>query len=256
MELDGVIQLCRLVTSGSIEPFDIDTDYILKVIRKYYPQIKNLSEFCHDAAAIKELSNVLKQQNEWIEHQSTTLYKDPFLLNQQIMQMDVSSIADMFLRSWHPLLEMQQLSASTLAGSLGYWTDLLPIAERWREPELLLTDAGTATLEEAKRLGYLPEEGFTDVIEQFWKELSLRVGEDGQIRYQQWVTADTYEETIKRGYLTVFLVGYGYANIEADRFGENITIIRNKEPHQNSEKSRISIPVLIDYEEWKKWRSE
>jgi len=196
----------------------------------------------------------LESQNAWIQHQSTTLYKDPFLLNQQIQRIDISTIADSFLKSWHPMVQMEQLSASTLAVSLGYWTDLIPLAERWKEPDLQLVDAGTATLDEARALGYLPEEGFADVIESFWKELEERVSKGGRIAYWNWIGADTYDETVKRSYLTVFLVTYGYANIESDRFGEKIEIIHNIEPHPEPGQAKISIPTLVDYEEWKIWQ--
>ena len=65
---------------------------------------------------------------------------------------------------------------------------------------------------------------------------------------------DNYEETVKRSYLTVFLVGYGYANIESDRFGEKVEIIHNVEPSPDPKQGKLSIPTLVDYEEWKIWR--
>ncbi|HIH88635.1 TPA: hypothetical protein HA344_05445 [Candidatus Bathyarchaeota archaeon] len=253
-ELEGVISLCRAVQAGSVEPFAVDINYMLSVIRRYYPETNSLQDFCTDAAAIKGLSEVLVSQNSWIQHQSTTLYKDPFLLNQQIMKMDISAIADSFLRSWHPMVQMEQLSAKTLAGSLGYWTDLIPLAERWKVSDVEMVDAGTATMDEARALGYLPEEGFADIIENFWRELEARVGKGGRIGYWDWIGADTYEETIKRSYLTVFLVSYGYANIKVNRLQETVEIIHNVEPRPDPGQAKISIPTLVDYEEWKIWR--
>ncbi|MBM3291217.1 hypothetical protein FJY84_00900 [Candidatus Bathyarchaeota archaeon] len=255
-ELRGIINLCKAVTSGGVEPFDVDVDYILSVIRKYYPELQDVKDFCTDASALKELSNVLQRQNDWIQYKSTTLYKDPFLLNQQILRMEISSIAEAFLKSWHPVVEMEQLSAKTLAGSLGYWADLIPFGERWKEPELQLVDAEIATLEDAKMLGFLLEEGFNELLEAFWSELGKKVGEEGKIEYWDWIGADTYDETIRRSYLTVFLVSYGYAEIQIDRFSETIEITRNKIQKSNPSKSKLSIPTLVDYEEWRRWRKE
>ncbi|MCJ7732806.1 hypothetical protein MUP51_10870 [Candidatus Bathyarchaeota archaeon] len=255
-ELESVINLCKMVQSGKIEPFDIDFDYVMSIIKKHYPKIKDFKNFCLDAEALKELSLVLERQNQWIEHKSTTLYKDPFMLSQSLMTLDIGSIADIFLKSWHPLVEMEQMSARTLAESLSYWGELIPFAERWQDNIVEERETGTATRDEARLLGIIPDEGFTEIIEAFWSELGERVGPGGRIDYWDWIGADTYEKTVYRAYLTVFMVGYGYANTEWNKMMEETTIMHNIEPRPDPGRDKISLPVMVDYEEWKLWRND
>jgi hypothetical protein len=176
------------------------------------------------------------------------------MLSQQLLMMDVGAIADAFLKSWHPIVEMEQISAKTLAGSLAYWGDLLPMDERWNDLQVRHIETGTATMRDARELGIILEEGFTENMEAFWREMKEKAGEDSQIPYWDWVGADTYKETLKRAFLTSYLVGYGYATIRMDRFGENVELSPTDIPNQNPDEERRSLPVLVDYEEWERWR--
>jgi hypothetical protein len=151
---------------------------------------------------------------------------------------------------------MEQMSARTLAESLSYWGELIPFAERWQDNIVEERETGTATRDEARLLGIIPDEGFTEIIEAFWRELGERVGPGGRLDYWDWIGADTYEKTVYRAYLTVFMVGYGYANTEWNKMMEETTIMHNIEPRPDPGRDKISLPVMVDYEEWKLWRND
>jgi len=253
--LESVIELCRTVKETGLDPFSVDTDYVLSIIRGFFPNVKSLQDFCLDAEAIKELSSVIEKQGNWIEHQSTSLYKDPFLLESRIRELGGEKLADLFIQSWHPIVALEQMSITSLKDSMDYWKDLLPLDVRWSKKGPEAVEMEMASLEEAIKMGLISERDFTAELEVLWEELKGRVGEKGKMRYWDFIGAGTYEETIWRAFIASFLVSYGYASLEVDRVEEEIFIIPYEEQKGiQSLEHTASIPVLVDYEEWRKWR--
>ena len=253
--LKSVIELCRSVRETGLDPFSVDTDYILSVIREFFPNVKSLQDFCLDAEAIKELSSVIEEQSKWIERQSTTLYKDPFLLERGIMELGAERLAEVFLRSWHPIVALEQISTTSLKNSMDYWKDLLPLDVRWSKKGPEAVETGRASFEEVMRMGLISGRDFALELETLWVELKGRAGEAGRMRYWDFIGAGTYEETLWRAFLTGFLVSYGYATLEVDRIKEETYIIPYREQRGTQAPGpTTSIPILVDYEEWRRWR--
>jgi len=253
--LQRVIDMCKSVEERGLDPFTVNVDDIIAVIQKYFPEWESTEELCLDAEAIHRLASIIKLQGDWVKHRSTSLYTDPFLLEEKIRKLSREELASLFLEVWHPIIELEQISLHSLAEATKYWQSLLPLNERWLKTGFLEVETGAATREELVKLRILAEKTFLEELEVFWEELKQRVGGEGKIRYWDFVGAETYSETIKRAYIASFLVTYGYATLEVHPLEEEIFIKPFEKPRSMvGKKQTISIPVSISFEEWIKWK--
>ncbi len=253
--LQRVIELCKSVEAKGVDPFALDVDDIIATLKQYFPEWESPEELALDAEAIQCLASVIKDQGDWVKHRSTSLYTDPFLLEEKIQRLDKEELAELFMEVWNPIVELEQISIPSLAEAMKYWRDLLPISERWQQNGPLEVEAGATTREELVRQRILAEKTFLEELETFWRELKQKVGEEEKILYWDFVGADTYSETIDRAYMTSFLITYGYATLELHPLEEEVFIKPFTKPHAKlAEKQSVSVPISVSSEEWMKWK--
>ena len=253
--LQRVIDMCKSIEDRGLDPFNVDVDDIIAVVQKYFPEWELPEELCLDAEAIHHLASTIKLQGDWVKHRSTSLYTDPFLLEEKIRRLGKEELATLFLETWHPIIELEQISLHSLSEATKYWQSLLPLSERWLKTGYLETETGATTREELVKLRILAEKTFLEELEVFWKELTQRVGGEGKVLYWDFIGAETYSETIKRAYLASFLVTYGYATLEVHPLEEEIFIKPFEKPRSMlGNKQMVSIPVSVSFEEWTKSR--
>jgi len=257
-KLQSIIELCTSVENRSLDPFLIDIDDVISIIKEYFPEWKLPEDLCLDAETIHHLASVIKLQSEWVKHRSTSLYTDPFLLEEKLTRIRKEEIAETFLRTWHPLVELEQISLHSLSEALRYWKSLLPLKERWKELPPAEVETSLATREELIKQRILRDKAFSEELESFWQELKSRVREksdEGKIRYWDFVGAETYEETVQRAFMTSFLVTYGYATLEIHLLEEEIFIKSYEKPTTKiSKKQLVSIPIAVSAEDWVNWK--
>ena len=76
------------------------------IVREYFPHWDQPEELKLDAEALHHLASVIKMQSEWVKQRSTSLYTDPFLLEEKIRQTSKEGMVDVFLalgRRWWSL---------------------------------------------------------------------------------------------------------------------------------------------------------
>ena len=256
-KLERIIEMCIAIENRAAEPFTLNIDEIIKVVREYFPHWQNPEELKLDAEALHHLATVIKIQSEWVKQRSTLLYTDPFLLEEKIIQTGKQEMVNIFLKAWNPLIEFEQISLNTLAQGLLYWEALAPINERWKELEPATVSNSFASREELIKQRVLSDVEFSDELTHYWQELKncvAKKGTEGKIHYWDFIGAETYEETVQRAFLTSFLVTYGYATLEIDRLEEEIFIEPFEHPTELLTQQSTSVPIAVSCEDWQKWK--
>ncbi len=253
--LEQIIDLCRSAEEKGIDPFLVDIDDLLAIIHEYFPEWENPEELCLDAEAVHQVASAINLQSEWVKHRSTSLYTDPFLIKEKLRTLSNEEISTLFLESWHPIVELEQVSPHSLSEAIKYWQSLTPLAERWQQSEGLQNETETVTREELLKQQVIAEREFSKELELFWQELKREIVDGERIEYWDFIGAETYDETVRRAYLTSFLVTYGYATLKIDRLEETVHIKPCKTPTGKAgSKPAASLAISIGPEDWRDWK--
>ena len=257
-KLERIIEMCLAIENHTVEPFTLNVDEIIKIVKQYFPNWENPEELKLDAEALHHLASVIKMQSEWVKHRSNSLYTDPFLMEEKIRQTSKQGMVEVFLGAWSPLIEFEQLSLHSLAQGLLYWDGLAPVGDRWKNIDVSEVAMGFVSRDELVKQRVLGNKEFSEELECYWQELKNKVtekGADGKIAYWDFIGADTYEETVQRAFLTSFLVTYGYATLEIDRLEETIFILPFDKPREAAlTEQSTSVPIAVSCQDWQKWK--
>jgi hypothetical protein len=255
--LERVIDMMKGIEARTVDPFLLNVDEIIRIVQEYFPEWDQPEELNLDAEAIHHLASVIKLQSEWVKQRSTSLYTDPFLLEEKINQKDKREMTDIFLAAWHPIVEQEQVTTRSLQDALRYWNALVPIKDRWEQPLVAEVQTGTTTHEELVEASILRDEAFSAELDRYWNQLKAKAqaeGKEGKLDYMDWVGADTYEQTVQRAYITSFLVTYGYATLEVIPLEDEIYVMPLEEPATKLNKAAHSVPIALTFESWQKWK--
>ena len=255
-----IIETCRTVEERSLDPFLVDIKENIGTMKQYFPEWKAPEDLVLDAETLHRLASVVRLQSDWVKHRSTSLYTDPFLLEEKLRQLPKEAIIDTFAQAWHPIIAMEQISIHSLAEAMTYWINLLPMDERWKEPAPEEVQVGNTTREELIKEKILRDQAFSEELENFWQQLKTEVqqkGENGRIHYWDFIGAKTYEETVQKAFMTSFLLTYGFATLQIYPLEEEMYIKPNEEPETKiGSKQLVSIPIAVSVEDWTKWKKD
>jgi hypothetical protein len=257
-KLQRVIEMCVAIENHEVDPFTLNVEEIITIVREFFPDWTMADELNLDAEAIHHLATVIKMQSEWVKQRSTSLYGDPFVLEEKIRKTGRQGMVDVFLGAWHPIVALEKLNLRMLADGLLYWEALAPLSDRWKDFNVEQVVNGTTSYAELVKARVLGDKEFSEELENYYSELKHQVaqkGFDGKIHYWTFIGADTYEETVQRAFLVSFLVTYGFATLHIDRLEETTLIEPFTEPRTLAQRNQgASVPIAVSCEDWQKWK--
>jgi hypothetical protein len=215
-EILRVIELCRSVERSSANPFDVDIREKIMLLRKHLPEWKFLDELLLDSEALLELAQIVKLQDEWLKHRASSLYIDPLLIQFKVKLLAKEALIEAFVRSWHPVAQVDQLSPKGLERAFVYWRDLAPMSERFREEfGNYGVRPGTIDFSELLDLRIFTQEQFEDRISEIQTELHEKSNGEW-VDYREFIKADDFEKKVVRAYILAFLISDGKAVLKTD----------------------------------------
>jgi hypothetical protein len=257
-KLQRIIEMCMAIEAHNVDPFMMDVDDIIKVVKQYFPDWEKPEDLNLDAETLHHIASVIKLQSEWVKSRSTSLYSDPFLLEEKILQASKEGMVNVFLQSWHPIVELEQISLHSLNEALRYWDTLVPINERWQQLAPDEVAMGFTTRDEMIKSRVLSDKVFSEELENFWNELKTAIetkGKAGKMGYWDFIGTETYEDTVDRAFLTSFLITYGYATLEIHPLEELMFIKAYAKPQTKARMEQaVSVPIAVTFDDWQKWK--
>ena len=223
----------------------------LRTLGKNLASFKSKNEQCIDSEALNEITKVIMLQDNQLRLQSSKFFIDPEIIRFKFRKLSREKIAEVFVSSWHPILELEQLTFQGFLNAFDYWKELLPISERLRRLDIGKPNkTQDIDVERLNKMGIASEEDFFNKLESLWKELKEKYSTQGEIGYWNFIFDSKFSTTINRAYLLSFLITNGYVGLIGK--GKDLFLIpNNKKKKQN----RISFPISISKKEWAQWQN-
>ena len=188
----------------------------IRLLKERLPEWKFLDELLLDSEAMLELAQIVKLQDEWLKHRASSLYIDPLLIQLKVKLLARNELSEAFVKSWHPIVQVDQISPKGLEKAFVYWRDLQPMAERFKDEfGSYGVKPGTVGYAELIELGIFTRQQFDKDLKELHEAL-LQKSNGNWIDYREFIDAKNFEGKVLRAYLLAFLISDGQASLRID----------------------------------------
>jgi hypothetical protein len=194
----------------------VDIRAKILILKERLPELKFLDELLVDAEAMLELAQIVKLQDEWLKTRASSLYIDPLLIQLKLKLLAKESLSEAFIKSWHPVAQIDQLSPRGLEKAFVYWRELVPISERFKDQfGTYGVRPGLVDYADLVSLGVFTKEQFENNLTDLHQEL-VRKSNGEWVDFREFINAEDFETKVRRAYLLAFLISEGRAMLKTE----------------------------------------
>ena len=240
-----VIELCRDVETSSANPFDVDIREKILLLKQRLPELKFLGELLVDSEAMLELAQIVKLQDQWLKQRASALYIDPLLIQLKLKLLHKETLSEAFVKSWHPIAQVDQLSSRGLEKAFVYWRELTPMSERFKNQfGTYGIIPGVVEYSDLVSLGVFTAEEFELGLTRLYDEL-LQKSNGEWLDYREFIEGESYGAKVRRAYLLAFLISEGRALLKTEPLTGKIWTMALAERVKGTPKS-VAISITGD----------
>jgi hypothetical protein len=240
-----VIELCRDVETSSANPFDVDIREKILLLKQRLPELKFLGELLVDSEAMLELAQIVKLQDQWLKQRASALYIDPLLIQLKLKLLHKETLSEAFVKSWHPIAQVDQLSSRGLEKAFVYWRELTPMSERFKNQfGTYGIIPGVVEYSDLVSLGVFTAEEFELGLTRLYDEL-LQKSNGEWLDYREFIEGESYGAKVRRAYMLAFLISEGRALLKTEPLTGKIWTMALAERVKGTPKS-VAISITGD----------
>ena len=222
MSLGELLEELTTTLKATSDPFRIRVAEILEELREKLPHLSD-EELQLDGEIISLLAKVVREQEIWVKREASIAAVGKLLALLKVKALSERELAGELLESWHPIVDLQQVTFTELRAALSY----LEGREEFKLGGAEAVIPEPVTLE----LSVDMEEVILEVEE----ELSSLLAEKERIPYRQVVGGRGKDEALLRAYALSYLATSGRITIVYDPFEEEHYIQRAQEGEAHSQ---------------------
>ncbi|HDD56503.1 MAG TPA: hypothetical protein ENG18_00590 [Nitrososphaeria archaeon] len=162
------------------------------------------------------------------------------MISTRLTAMDKKTLVKAFLKAWHPIISLEQMTPQRLRQGLEHFLSLPPRGGS-REFGWKIADRG---MEFVKARLKLEEKAMMEKIKALHRELLEKFAEKGEaLDYWEFIKGKDFDETFERAYLLSFLITEGYVDVKRNPLKNEVKLIPHKE--QVERKSPTSLVISL-----------